>query len=315
MNQSALLPMGLEASQAHTLLLIMTAGGGLILVGVMICAGLAIFGSPQMRRQLSGEALIVGGGLALPVVVLTTLLVVGLSVMAGGSSASFRDGLMRISITGEMWWWRVVYELPDGTRFESANELRLPVGEPVELKLMSADVIHSFWAPTLAGKLDMIPGRTNTMRVTATEAGVSRGQCAEYCGGAHAFMAFHVANSTPQDFAVWAEKEAGPRVAVRSGDENVVSAIQTGAAVFEAQGCGACHTIRGTNAFGVIGPDLTHVGGRMSLAAGTLPNDADAFVNWIANTQHIKPGNAMPEYDMLNAEELAALSAYLESLK
>ncbi|WP_235633458.1 c-type cytochrome [Aquibium oceanicum] len=250
-------------------------------------------------------------------VVLTALLATGLSVMSGrADSGSAGEISIRVSITGKMWWWRIVYEFPDGTRFETANELRLPVGEPVELALTTADVIHSFWAPALAGKLDMIPGRINTMTVTATEEGISRGQCAEYCGGAHAFMAFHVVSSSAEEFAAWSSKESGPRVPPSQRlDEETLAAIRAGAELFKVQGCGACHTVRGGGSFGTIGPDLTHVGGRLSLAAGTLPNDAEAFVRWIANTQHIKPGNAMPQYDILSSGELAELAAYLESLK
>ena len=228
--------MGLEASQAYTLLMIMTVCGGLILLAVIVLSALAIYGDGRLRALLSHESLIIGGGLIFPVVVLTALLAVGLSVMTGRAASPAGDGAIRVAITGEMWWWRVRYELPDGTSFESANELRLPVGEPVELALMTADVIHSFWAPALAGKLDMIPGRTNTMTITATEQGISRGQCAEYCGGAHAFMAFFVVADTPEEFAEWAEKEAGPRVTPDSNQNENSCCDQLGSATLPSSG-------------------------------------------------------------------------------
>ena len=183
--------------------------------------------------------------------------------------------------------------------------MRIPVGTPVVLELTSPDVIHSFWVPNLAGKLDMIPGRTNVLTLTATEAGISRGQCAEYCGGAHAFMAFYVIALEGAEYDEWLAHEASD--AVRSDSE--------GAALFEELGCGSCHAIRGTSATGVVGPDLTHVGSRMSLAAAALPNDAEAFARWIRDNQHIKPGNRMPPYETLGDEELALLANYLEGLK
>lgn len=303
-SQSALAPLGEEARQIATLFWGMTAFLALVLVGVGVLAVLAIRGGPRLRARLARERFVIAAGLIFPAVALTALLAYGLVVMRSRASAD-DDAAFRVAIVGELWWWRVTYMLPDGRRIESANELRIPVGAPVALDLQTADVIHSFWVPSLAGKLDMIPGRTNVLTLRATEPGVSRGQCAEYCGGAHALMSFHVVALPPQDFSAWLEREAAP----------APPSDAPGARVFAEAGCGACHTLRGTSARGTIGPDLTHVGGRLSLAAATLPNDAEAFARWIRDNQHIKPGNAMPPYGILTGGELTALAAYLESLK
>jgi cytochrome c oxidase subunit 2 len=155
----------------------------------------------------------------------------------------------------------------------------------------------------------MIPGRTTVLTVVANEPGISRAQCAEYCGGAHALMSLYVVAMTPPDFKVWLEREAAPAQAPANAQQH------GGQKLFFAGGCGACHAIRGTEANGVIGPDLTHMGGRMSLAAATLPNDAKSIARWIRDNQHIKPDNRMPPYRIFPQDELDALAAYLSSLK
>lgn len=304
--QSAFVPRGEEAAQVNQLFWVLTWGSLAIFAGVLGLTVLAIVGPDALRRRLAQHSFIIGGGLAFPIVTLAAVLGYGLLVMTSRASVEDGPGGLRVAITGEQWWWRVQYTLPDGSSFESANELHLPVGTPVPIELRTADVIHSFWAPNLAGKLDMIPGRTNTITLTATEPGVSRGQCAEYCGGAHAFMSFHVVASTPEEFEAWSQEEAGPAV---------VSAEDQGLQLFTSLGCGGCHTIRGTTAVGVIGPDLTHVGSRLSLAAAVLPNNAEAFAAWIRNNQHIKPDNKMPAFEILDEQELTQLSLFLESLR
>ncbi len=308
-EQSAFAPAGAEAERINILFWIMTIAGGLILAGVIVLSAVAIYAGETFRSRLSSERFIIGAGLVFPVVVLSMLLVYGFVVLRAGASAPSPDNGLRFVITGEQWWWRVTYFDADGNSFESANELHIPVGQPVRLELTTADVLHSFWVPRLAGKLDMIPGRTNILTITATEEGVSRGQCAEYCGGAHALMSFHVVAQTPEDFEAWMEKESGPAV------RNEAEPAARGAQLFLDSGCGACHTIRGTPAAGVIGPDLTHVGSRRSLAAATLPNTAEAFAHWIANNQHIKPENKMPPYNIFTRSELEDLAFYLESLQ
>lgn len=307
--QSALNPAGSEADRVNTLFWIMTIGGALILVIVGGAASFAIFGRNDLRARLASERLVVGAGLVFPAVTLTVLLGAGLLILAARASPTGERAESFAAITGEQWWWRVVYQFEDGGRVESANELRIPVGVPVRLDLKTADVIHSFWVPSLAGKLDMIPGRTNVLTLEATEPGIYRGQCAEYCGGAHAFMSFHVVAMTPDAFAAWRAREAGAATTPATPD------LERGAEIFDEAGCGACHTLRGAGAGGTIGPDLTHVGGRLSLGAATLPNDADAFARWIRDNQHIKPDNRMPPFDILSDEDLTLLARYLDSLE
>lgn len=289
--QSVLSAHGPDAAIIAEISWVLFVGGAIIFAAVMAIAGYALFGSK--REVFSSNKLIVGGGIVFPVVTLSALLVYSL-VRAAALHPEEPDAL-RIEVVGEQWWWRVRY--PD---FETANEIRIPVGRAVRLELKSADVIHSFWVPALAGKLDMIPGRTNVLRVRAERAGEFRGQCAEYCGGPHAFMALYVVALEPDAFAQWAEKQrqSAPK-------ENPLFVAH----------CGACHTVRGTAAAGARGPDLTHVGSRLTIGAGLLPNNAGALAGWIASSQHLKPGNLMPSFETFSGAELRELAAYLEGLK
>lgn len=307
--QSALDPQGVEASEVSTLFWTVTALAVFVTVLVTALMGLAIYGPARLKRVIAAHEAIIVGGIVFPVVVLSVLLAYGLIVMQAGAARSRAADGPVVTIIGKQWWWRVAYEFPDGRRFESANELRLPVGEAVRLRLETEDVIHSFWAPRLGGKLDMIPGRTNMLTVEATAPGMSRAQCAEYCGGAHALMAMAVAVLEQDAFAAWVDAEAAPARAPPDAE------AERGLTVFLTNGCGACHTIRGTEAAGAVGPDLTHVGSRYSLAAGTLPNDAESFARWIADNQHIKPDNLMPAFAMLAPADLAALAHYLDGLE
>ncbi|RZJ18171.1 MAG: cytochrome c oxidase subunit II [Brevundimonas sp.] len=280
--------------------------GAVVLTVVLITLGVALFGPRKWKRRVAGERLVWIGGLAFPVVVLTGLLIYGLSVTARVSDAP-RAGEMRVRVTGEMWWWRVAYLDPRGAEaLQDANEVHIPIGRPVVLELESADVIHSVWIPRLGGKTDMIPGRRNFMRIQADRPGVYAGQCAEYCGGPHALMGLVVVAHRPEAFAAWRAKQAGPAVA---------TTVPAGAGVFTASGCGACHTVRGTQANGLAGPDLTHVGSRQTLGAGILPNNQGTMAGWIADSQGIKPGNRMPSYPVLTGQELRDVAAYLDSLK
>jgi cytochrome c oxidase subunit 2 len=307
--QSALAPQGAEAAQVALLFWVMTWIGVAILVGVMTLTAIAISGRDRWRRRLRSDQLIIGGGIVFPVVLLSTLLVTALFITGAESSSRAGAASMRIAVSGERWWWRVTYQAPDGAAVESANEIRIPAGQRVALELTSPDVIHSLWAPRLAGKLDMIPGRTTVLTVVANEPGVSRAQCAEYCGGAHALMSLYVVAMTPPDFKAWLAREAAPAQAPASERQHA------GQDLFFAGGCGACHAIRGTRANGVIGPDLTHLGSRMSLAAATLPNDAGSIARWIRDNQHIKPENRMPPYRIFSDTELQSLASYLAGLK
>ena len=308
--QSALAPEGPKADRIALLSWVLFTGSAVIMVGVIALTAVAMLGRRTLRQRIGSEAIVIGGGLVFPLIMLSVLLAYGLLVMRAGSlPASAEGNALRISVVGERWWWRVTYRDDNGNRFESANELRIPVKRPIEIELTTADVIHSFWVPKLAGKLDMIPGRKNVLRLSADGPGVSRGQCAEYCGGAHALMSFNVVAMPEQEFKTWLARESGPAAPPRD------PLAQQGMMLFLSHGCGACHTIRGTEAAGTIGPDLTHVGGRTSLAAATLPNTEAALARWIRDNQHIKPDNLMPPFRIFNDSELAALSRYMAGLK
>ncbi len=305
--QSSLAPAAPGAARIADLFWGMTIGSAIILLVVLGLTLYATYGRAQPSEKLS-KLLVVGGGAVFPTVVLTGLLIYGLAMLPD-FVAPAPEGSLKISVTGEQWWWRVRYHPPGGPAVELANEIRLPVNDAVQFELDSPDVIHSFWIPSLGGKVDMIPGRQTKLALTPTKIGEYRGVCAEYCGTSHALMAFPVVVSSRDDFTRWLAHQAEP--AVTSADAHA----SLGRELFVGNGCGGCHTVRGTEARGVIGPDLTHVGSRISLGAGTLPNEADAFRRWIAHTNAVKPDVLMPEFHMLKDAELSALAAYLESLQ
>lgn len=287
--QSVLSPVGPDAAVTVEIAWVLFIGGAVIFVAVMAMALYAVRG----RLRLSENLLIIGGGIVFPTVTLFVLMLYSLARASGMHAPE--PGALRIDVVGEQWWWRVRYPA-----FETANEIRVPVGRPVELILTSADVLHSFWVPALGGKLDMIPGRTNVLRVRAERAGELRGQCAEYCGGPHALMALYVVAVSEEEFQAWS---AAQGQAAKAENPHFVAH------------CGACHTVRGTRAAGTRGPDLTHVGSRVSIGAGLLPNNRGALAAWIASSQHLKPGNLMPSFEHFSGPELRELAAYLEGLR
>ncbi len=300
-------PAGEGAGSVADINNVLYIGGTVIFLAVAALVGVALFGPVTWRRRLSRPSLIVGAGIAFPVVALTALLVYVLSEASAMARAG-ATAAVRIEVTGELWWWRVRYLDASGNPvFETANDIRIPAGEWVEFVLKSDNVIHSFWIPELGGKLDMIPGHVNRLRVRSPGAGRYTGQCAEYCGAQHANMKFDVQAMAPDAFQAWLSAQAQP--AAPAGP-----ALRQGERVFQ-QACAQCHTVRGTSAAGTLGPDLTHVGSRLSLAAGVLPNNVGALAGWIAGSQHIKPGNPMPSFDQLPGEDLRAVAHYLESLK
>lgn len=302
-------PAGPFAQSVTTLSWALLAMFLLVMAVVLIALWLALFGGSEVRRRFGGERLIWGAGVAFPVVVLSGLLVWGLTLTSSLTEPPTGEEL-RIRVSGEMWWWRVTYLDAEGREIaRDANEVHIPVGRPVVFELTSADVIHSFWVPRLAGKLDLIPGRTNILRLTADQPGSYGGQCAEYCGGPHALMGFMVVAHEPERFSQVLAARRAPALPPASAE------ALRGAEVFGASGCGACHRVAGTEANGLAGPDLTHVGSRLTLGAGILPNNRGTLGGWISNSQDIKPGNRMPPYQMLSGEELLALTAYLEGLK
>lgn len=305
--QSALDPAGAGAERLAQLFWVMLSAAVLIWVAVIGGAIYATRLRPEGHRTHTARAVIIGGGVVFPTIVLTALLSYGLYLMPGLRAQG--DGL-RIEVSGEQWWWRVRYWPPGAVQpVVSANEIRLPVGEKVEFVLDSPDVIHSFWIPPLGGKLDMIPGRTNRLLLEPTRVGEFRGACAEYCGTSHALMAFAVVVMERDAFASWLAQQAA--TAAEPADEEA----RTGRDLFLQVGCGGCHTVRGTAADGTIGPDLTHVGSRRTLGAGILPNERQALIRWIAATETVKPGSRMPSFGALRDAELAAIATWLMGLE
>jgi len=250
-----------------------------------------------------------GAGVALPLVVLVALM--GFSQWRAHALLAEppADALM-VSVKGHMWWWEVRYRNPvDGSEVVLANEIRVPTGRTVRLNLTSADVIHSVWLPTLAGKMDTVPGRVNRLVFSVDAPGVHRGQCAEFCGQQHARMALHLVAMAPADFDTWLATQATPAA------EPATAQQRMGRAAFLVQRCNACHTVRGVSEEGRLAPDLTHVGSRVALGAGLLANDAPAMAQWIAHIQQLKPGARMPSYDRLDAATLDAIAAWLKHLQ
>ena len=308
-NQSVLNPKGPDALELAHLSWLLFIGGTAILLLVFVVAALAIFGSPRARAAIASPHTVVWAGIALPIVVLTALLVYGVWLTRSQQAHVADDTALRIEVVGEKWWWRVAYRDSRGALIHSANEIRIPVGRSVLFTLTSADVIHSFWVPSLAGKIDMIPGRTTYLRLSADHAGIFRGQCAEYCGGPHALMAFNVVAMPPHEFEAWLEQQAAAAVAPTA------ASAQRGRDLFLAAGCGACHTVRGTAAVGTIGPDLTHLGSRRSVGIDTAAMTEDNVARFIRDGQHVKPGNLMPPFRIFAPADLAAVAAYLTGLR
>jgi cytochrome c oxidase subunit 2 len=246
-----------------------------------------------------GEPFVVIAGVVIPVLILTGVFVISvrdMNAIAGG------DPQLTVQVIGHVWWWEVRY--PNGA--VTANEIHIPTGEPVRFEVSSEDVIHSFWVPQLAPKIDMIPGRTNSIVVTATRSGRYRGQCAEFCGLQHANMAFFVVAQPPDDFAAWLANQARPAV-------TPTGAEAAGEDLFVSSSCSGCHTIRGTDANATLGPDLTHLASRDTLAAGTLENTPENLEAWITDPQAFKPGAVMPP-SPLSADQVRRIVAYLETL-
>jgi cytochrome c oxidase subunit II len=262
----------------------------------------------SLATDKGGKLLIVGGGVVLPVTVLTVLLVFGLASLR----SALRPGSdpLSIEIVGSQWWWRVRYHTASGTQVESANEIRLPVGRRLEARVASTDVIHSFWIPAIAGKIDMIPGRINRVQLEPTRVGTYRGACAEFCGSSHARMNLVVLVMENAAFERWLAAEAGAYDASRAPDP-----VRRGEGAFFERGCNTCHTVRGTDAVGVLGPDLTHLATRQSIAAGLLPMQPAHLRQWIRNTVRLKPEARMPAFDALPDSTLDDLVAFLEHLR
>jgi cytochrome c oxidase subunit 2 len=307
-EQSVIEPHGDRAREIADVAWLLFAMAGGVMTIVLVAIALALSAPAPLRRMLAGSPAVAVGGIAFPVIVLSFLLLYGLTLTESQSRHGEPD--LRITVTGEQWWWRVIYPGDDGKPIRSANEIRMPVGADVEFTLETADVIHAFGVPSLGGKVDMVPGRSNRLMLRAEREGVYRGQCAEYCGGPHAWMGLTVIAMPEADFASWLEAEAATGLTPAGNDK-----AWAGRELFLASGCGGCHTVRGTNAEGSIGPDLTHLGSRRSVGVDTLPLTPENIGRFITDGQHIKPGNRMPPFRIFSETELAQLSAYLAGLK
>ena len=299
--QSAFAPFGAEAESTRVLAMAMAAAAAVILVAVLALATYAVRARKDPIDARQGTRLILWLGAIVPTVLLTLLLVIALPAMRKMASAPLD---LHIAVTGEQFWWRVRYLPTDRTPVETANEIRVPVGRTVVFTLASADVVHSFWVPGLAGKVDMIPGRTNRLVVKATRAGVFRGVCAEFCGLSHARMAFDVIAMPPVAFDRWLGRAGRPAVVPASA----------GLALFDSYGCNGCHRLGGPARDGAIGPDLTDFANRRSFAAGS-PKSINALADFIRNPRHLKPGVKMPAFDAMPPSDARALAVYLQELR
>lgn len=298
--QSALAPRGPAAEALAGLFWPVTLGLGGIWLLVMLVLGVALLRRPASGPDGRAPHLAVGAA-----TLGTVLVIAGLTAASHFvTRAISEDGPepLEIEVRGYQWWWRVTY--PGG--LVTANEIHIPVGRPVRLRLSAEDVIHSFWLPGLAGKQDMIPGRETTLGFTAREPAELRAQCAEFCGLQHAHMALLVVAEPVADFEAWLAAQRRPA--------EMQAELAEGRRLFEQRPCGACHTVRGSNASGNNGPDLTHLASRRSLAAGMLPMNRGTLAAWIADPQTIKPGSNMPLVP-LTGPELQAMTAWLMSLR
>ncbi|EMD84465.1 cytochrome c oxidase subunit II [Pacificimonas flava] len=296
-------PAGPQAAPVTALSWILFVGGAvitLLIVGLMI---VAVVGTDRLKAALAGERMILIGGLGFTIVSLLVLLIAGLGMTASLASRSGEE-MLTVRVTGLRWWWRLEYP-----GFEAANELVIPAGQPVRIELRSADVLHSFWVPQLAGKRDMIPGKDNSLIIEADRPGVYAGYCTEFCGAGHALMQFRTIALPPDEYALWAAAQARP-AALPADDLS-----QRGQRLFDRIGCGSCHNVAGTRAAGRTGPDLTHIGSRTMLGAGILPNNRGTLAGWTADPAASKPGVLMPGYTYLSAGELQALAAYMDGLE
>ncbi len=301
-HQSTLAPFGEQADQVLSITIVLVIGAVVLALGLALLMRHAIRAPEGRLTHKGGMKMVLWLGGIGPSILLLALLLYALPAMRPRPVA---DADLRIGVDGEQFWWRVRYAPPGGAVVEAANELRLPVGRTVELSLRSPDVIHSFWVPGLAGKMDMIPGRTNRLVVRATKAGTYRGVCAEFCGLGHALMAFDVVAMEPAAFERWLAAQARPATVTAS----------PGARLFASYGCSGCHSVRGVGPVAKIGPDLTHFGSRPTLAAGILPMTHANIARFVREPGKTKPGVRMPAFPQMSAAEADQIASYLQGLK
>lgn len=260
------------------------------------------------REPRRRKALVVAGAVTLTVLALFVFLMVSVSKGRRPAAPDSSDALT-IEVVGHRWWWEVRYSSPvPAHRVVEANEIHIPVGRPVRIRGTSRDVVHGFWVPSLQARLDLSPGRTGETWIRAGKPGVHRGLCAKFCGRQHAQMRFLVIAEPEEVFQAWLEARSKPAPPPRTPLE------ARGQQVFLRLQCSLCHTIRGIEAHGAEGPDLTHIASRRTLGAGILPNTRGHLAQWVVGAQDVKPGNLMPPA-AIRPEDLPPLLAYLESLK
>ena len=303
-NQSMLYPAGPAAAHIAWvwwfLFFVCTA----IFLIVILLTAVAIWGPRSATRHEStlGNRFIIFSGIVIPGFILLALLVVSVrsQVVLGMPSTK-----LTVRVTGHMWWWEVEY--PE-LGIVTANEIHIPVGQPIRIELISADVIHSLWVPNLQGKMDLLPDKINATWMLAEEQGIYRGQCAEYCGVQHAWMGLEVIAIPPERFNQWKQgRQKHSRVTLSQSERH-------GFDVFFKVACHNCHAIDGTSAVGVRGPNLTHLASRRTIGAGLLENNHGNLSGWVADPQTAKPGNLMPRTH-INSTDLRSLVEYLETLK
>ena len=313
-QQSALAPKSHQATDIATLFWWMTgiAWGGLALVVALIVVAWRRahrrpggVDDPKRGEQLAYRV-VLGGGVLMPVALIAALFVVADIFVIKTTEAPAKDATsLTVHVTGHQWWWQVRYP---GTTVVTANEIHIPVRTPVRVDADTADVIHSFWVPRLNRTIDTMPGRVNSIELYADAVGRYRGQCDEFCGLQHAHMAFYVYADPPAVFRRWLASQARP-AAKPSG-----ALAAQGEHVFMTASCANCHAIRGTPASGDVGPDLTHLQSRTTLGSLAIPNTPAELAEWVTDSQHVKPGNQMPDM-RLPGPQLKALLAYLEGLR
>jgi len=258
-----------------------------------------------------GQPWILIGGFAIPFVILAAVFVIGLDAMTEFPLEGPHETVPAdIRVTGHRWWWQVNYIKGQmDQQVATANEIHIPVGRPVDIDLTSDDVIHSFFVPRIHGKVDLIPGQTNRIRIEASQPGVYRGQCAEYCGAQHAHMILIVVADPPADYEAWRARQ------IARAEEPATDQQRRGQQLFLSKACVLCHTIRGTLAAAKVGPDLTHIASRQGIAANMLPNNEANLEAWVTHAQSLKPQAAMPDVNEFTGQQVRDLVAYLEQLR
>jgi cytochrome c oxidase subunit 2 len=315
-SQSALNPHSHPATDIANLFWVMTAvafGGLALITGLLVYAwarrGRRGFGAtPDDPHPGEKPAwfVVVGLGVVFPLMVIAALFIVGnLAIINVTQAPAASSTAMTVGAIGHQWYWAFRYP---GTKAVTADEMHIPVDTRVNLVATTADVIHSFWVPELNRKIDTIPGQRNRILLYSNRVGVYRGQCAEFCGLQHAHMSMLVFVQPKAQFRAWLRRQAAPAAVPTT------ALARQGKQIFMSGACSSCHAIRGTTAQGYVGPDLTHLAGRGTLAGVTIPNTRSYLARWIADSQHFKPGNEMPDFE-LTGPRLKALVAYLEALK